>query len=224
MNEVVRPVVGENFDSLEERLILLEDDRKLYREAFAKAKLEESFIPSEQIIAYLNSNLDLMPIIHFLFSTEWTNKREIGVIVERNLIQRSTLDIVLELEKLGIISVERNVIDEGSWIIRRRLTNFRVPHNELGRNFKDSFFLREIDYSVNQSRMKKPLSDSGTFLHSEIVALSKHSLEKIRSRSLALMAEVEAAEEPLSKGLSQMYFFALVLSSRDHYSLHEGEG
>lgn len=106
VEKLIPPVVDETFSSLEEHQALLERDKTIYREAFAKFMLSETYVLSEEAVRMLLERIDLMPVLHFLYAIEFVTPEQLASILEQNSIPESPKQVAQMFVTTGMALYE----------------------------------------------------------------------------------------------------------------------
>jgi hypothetical protein len=214
---LLRHTPDETFASIEERQALLERDKRIYREAFARAMLDETYVLSEEAVRALSARPDLFPVLHFVYGTERGTSEELASILNQNGISESPESIAMLFASLGMASIDGDISGPG-WTIMRNTAISRLPLTEEGRELKRKFALREVDKTISQRRFTKERCSIGSIEDSSILELSPEAAESVKERIWDTLSEAHAAGEPVSAGRSKPYFLGIFFGSRTEYS------
>jgi len=217
VGKLIKPIADETFSSLEERQALLERDKTIYREAFAKFMLSETYILSEDAVRLLSERIHLMPVLHFLYAVESATAEQLASILDQNSIPESLEEVADIFAGTGMALVEGDLTKPSGWRIRRKAVISRLPLTEEAKKLKRAFVLREVGKTIQQKQLNTEWSDTGSFHDSFILELPPESVNSVRARILDTLAEAQAGEESISYGRSLPYFLGVFFGSRTEY-------
>lgn len=214
---LVRPLPLQSFGSLEERQRLLAHDLAIYKEAFAKARLAESFVPDERAIRIFIERPELLPLLHFIYLVNESNFDQLQSVMERNGIKEDLREVIDLFSSLEIIKVEDVGEESGGVVVKRYRPTFRLPINELGSRLKKIFVLEETNVSLQLARGAHPFLEDESFVEAKIESYDPADLEKLRGRVFDFLAETVAAAGAQESGNQQVYFVSVMISPRPNY-------
>lgn len=223
VEKLIKPIADETFSSLEERQALLERDKTIYREAFAKSMLAETYVLSEDAVHMLLDRLELMPVLHFLYAIEFSTAEQLASVLEQNGIKDKPEQVAQMFAETGMALIEGDLTTPGRWFIRRRAVISRLPLTEEAKKLKRAFAIREVEKTLKQKQLNMDWSDTGSFVDSFILELPPESVSAVRSRVLDTLAEAQAGEESISCGHSIPYFLGVFFGTRTEYCPKNGQ-
>ncbi|HEX8492920.1 MAG TPA: hypothetical protein VF658_08780 [Pyrinomonadaceae bacterium] len=217
VEKLIKPIADDTFSSLEERQALLERDKTIYREAFAKSMLSETYVLSEDAVHLLLERIDLMPVLHFLYAIEFATAEQLASVLDQNSIPDSPEKVAEMFATTGMALLEGELTKPGGWQLRRKAVISRLPLTEEAKKLKRAFALREVGKTLQQKPLNTEWSDTGSFVDSFILELPPESVNAVRARILDTLAEAQAGEESITYGRSTPYFLGIFFGSRTEY-------
>lgn len=203
----------DSFDTAGEELQRLTDNVEKFRVAYEKKVSEEPFEVDSRVVTYLNNNIDVLPLIHFIYMRHESSFEEIQCVMDKNNLERDLEDVLAEFEKHKLA-----IIDKAQKRVRRHARSFKIPRTKQGMAFKDQFFMEEIRRAVSKKRSQHMIAPNNSFIHSMITCIvADPSEERIRSAIVNLRATLDSEESDLSSSEAKPYFVSIVVSSREEY-------
>jgi hypothetical protein len=213
---LVKPVSLESFDNLRERQRLMEHDRVIYRAEIARARLAESYIPSEKAVAFLVENRHWLPLIHFIYLTDETDEVELGAICVKNRIDADVEYVIHTLQDLDLLRVEPTG-SQPKYRIRRHFPIFRVPATPTGDELKRIFLELELQKSLEQPIAHAPFHEDTAFSDSRLEVLTPEMQNALSTRIIDFFAEMAVTPGPRDREFARPYFISLLICPRDEY-------
>lgn len=211
-NKLLVPRVDTSFKNVKEARETLEYDLKIHRKAAALARFENSHIITDSIANDLNSNIDLLPLIHYIYMVNEASENEVIDICDKNNIEKEFDRIDKFLINAGV-AIE--FLDGKKY--KRNRPFFRVPRTEEGVKFKDNFLRLEVEKSLTKTRGPENFSENCTFDYSGIFALTKESRDKLSDRLCDFVSELNVSNEQLDEKTAFPFFVSIIVSARSEY-------
>lgn len=216
---LIKPSQKAIFTSASDEIERLTRQLNTVRKAYKRQLAEDPFEVDEKIVAYLNGNFEILPVIHFIYMRQRCSFEEVEQVVADNGIALSASHILDELKRL-----ELAVVDEDRRVVTRHKRLFRIPKTERGKSFKDRFFKHEANLSSNDTRRGNldVVNPESTYLYSVITSISMNGGAAAISDQIAdFTAAVDAAEVDLENADAMPFFVSLVISPRPMYDVKQ---
>lgn len=188
----------------------LAEVKQRYQEAVMRTLSAQVLFPSSEACQYLEAHFDLLPLIWFVYSTENASVEGFQAIAHKNNIALPTEKTIDELQRLGLIFVEKQ---EKMIVISRVKSSISFSHNKLG--------LRILDYEIQKSLAQYDKSRNPHMRDSILILSVMSASEKTRKiifkRIQDFVGEVREAADVSSKSKtedSEPVFYSLVFASR----------
>lgn len=200
------------FDSVEEEVKRLREENAYAHRALARGAADHEMEVGEDVVALLDGNMDILPVIHFIYMRASCDFDEVESVMRRNLIKRSLQEILNDLERYDLA-----VIDREANKVRRHLAMFRIPQTRAGQKFKAKFVSQEVEKSFSRPRGMQ-CAEGSTWSSSMIFCIDPNRHGSLIDQKIGdLHAALLSSEATLDEPGTVPFFFNLILSSREEY-------
>lgn len=182
----------------------------------------EILFPSKECCAYLNEHFELMPVIWLVYSAPSVTLKDVAVLLERLNIAESAEEVILTLEKHGIVRTQRKIQGSNENKIERLKPSISFLHDRLGMRI-----LQEQTETATNEYLQSPYpAVKDSVLIYNLMCLSDEDRQIVfeRIKDFAQEAHRSAAKCKDSES-SEPVFFSVVYAPRPEYRVdNDDEG
>lgn len=204
---------GGEAKDLSSLLELREHDSKVLRRALSISRYEREFVATSEITKSFKENIDLLPLMTYLYMVESATIYEVKYICDNLNIQYGD-----RVERfLNLVSRERET-KKADFV--RYTPTLRMPRNNDALELKDLFLRYELERTLKKPDESEYFSENGSFKLSQMVTIRTSSLETIQDKIIDLLSEIEVetkSSRQLEDDSALPYFFGLIISGRPEY-------
>lgn len=212
---LVRPVVDDTFESIDEKLAEQNRTHEVYRTVLMQHYSRQVLSLNEEAIAFFKQNFELLPILYFIYSLNGTNEREIGDVAKRNSVSMPASQIISQFERLGLVAIVSAENGSGPRKIRRLKPAITFSDDEL----LNKCILWETQKSLSQPRNKVTFEGEGAFVYQGLSMIAKDSHKHISRRIMDLITEIRAADIDLLSTEAEPFHYSIIVSTRPEYGM-----
>jgi hypothetical protein len=210
-SKIVQPIPDTTFDAPADAIELLTERLEKSRLALTQVLMEDAYIVGGDIVAYLDANMQLLPLIHFVYLKDECTFDEVQRVARKNGVRRGISSVLGDFRRYGIA-----LVDKSRRTVRRLNRVFRIPRTSGGNAFKDRFLLAEVQRSLQKSH-SQVIGPDCSLVHSAILGLNPQGCSAVQSRLADLLAELTAQSSDLETDGALPFFVSVVVSSREEY-------
>ena len=212
-NKILKPNVHETYNNLKDYVDTVQYDLSVYEGAYelVKYKMEQTFLGTEEDIAYLEDNFKYLPILHYIYLVEEASFQSIKNVATKcklNVSDESIREFIGKICDIGATGEPDTY--------RRKRKIFRIPKSDSGDNFKKRFLHEEVSLSSDRNR-GEPFFPEGTFEMSGIYAINPDTMKKLRKKLINFIAELDISETDLAEEDAMPFFISIITSDRNEY-------
>lgn len=188
----------------------------MYHHAFKKNFVREQFYATDHTAKFLCENIDLLPLVHFIYMREAVSFQEIEVILCKNSIRKEIKEVIAVIKKYNLAEV-----DEENETITKHGQDFSAPRTDDGDKLKRDFLTLETNKTINkkanhQNRVIINTEDSYVFCGIKCINFDRNK-DDFERYITDLVACFNASVEPLEDEHSVPFFFSVIVSPRKEY-------
>jgi hypothetical protein len=211
--KLLKHVETTTFNVASEEIDKLQQNIDVLRRAYEKKLLDDIYEVGDEIVDYLDSHFELLPLIHFIYMKESCTFSELTYISQVNNISIDLHSTLIEFQKHHIANINFD-----SCTVSRFSTDIRMPRNEKGIELKDRFLVYEINETLKDKTRGKVIGPNSTFQLSRILCMKTDAgLTRVSNKILDVIAELDVAHSSLDEPNTMPYFVSIVCSSRENY-------